>query len=41
MSLELELLELLVFSELAVLLLSWEVSDWWELLELLELQEWV
>ena len=39
MLLELELLlELLLLSELAVLLLCWEVWDWWELLEL---QEWV
>ena len=29
-------LELLLLSELAVLLLSWEVWDWWELLELPE-----
>ena len=31
-------LELLLLSELVVLLLCWEVWDWWELLEL---QEWV
>ena len=32
MELELELPELLLISELAVLFLFWEVWDWWELL---------